>query len=77
MKVLFWNSVGINKDRECWKFIKEFDFISLCETWVEEKDWIKLKRKLPPIHEWVYSFARKEKKKGRAKGGMIIDKRER
>lgn len=32
-KFLFWNVAGIgNKDREFWRYIKEFDFIILCET---------------------------------------------
>lgn len=73
-KVLFWNIAGINKDRDCWKFIG-FDFVSLCETWIEEKDWDRIRKVLPGTHEWKCSFAKKEKKKDRAKGGMIIGKR--
>jgi len=40
MKILFWNVAGIgNKDREWWRYIIGFDFISLSETWVDEKGW--------------------------------------
>lgn len=47
-----------------------FDFISLCETWVEEKGWSNMKGMLPRTHEWVCIFAEKVKNKGRAKGGF-------
>lgn len=67
-RILMWNIVGLNKDKKCWKFIKSFDFISLCETWVKEKNWNKIKRRTPTSHNWVFNFAIKEKKKGRAKG---------
>lgn len=34
---VFWNVTGIyNKDREFWRSVTDFDFISLYETWVEE-----------------------------------------
>jgi len=26
-----------NKDREWWKYVIEFDFVSLNETWIDEK----------------------------------------
>lgn len=64
-----------NKDKEFWKYIKNFDFISLCETWVEEKAWEGWKDKLPQSHEWACRPAVKEKRKGRAKGGFIIGKK--
>lgn len=39
-KFIFWNIAGIKKkDKEVWKFIGSGDFISLCETWLEEKEW--------------------------------------
>lgn len=55
--------------------ITGFDFISLSETWLEEKGWERIKGKLPRTHEWECSFARKCRKRGRAKGGFIIGKR--
>lgn len=64
-KLLFWNVAGLmNKDKDFWHYIKGFDFISMCETWLEEKGWDNFKGRLPNSHEWVCSFAMKEKKKG-------------
>ena len=72
-RLMFWNIAGAwNKDREFWKFIVEADFVSLSETWVEEKDMKKLENKLPQGFSWKVIPARKEAKKGRAKGGFII-----
>lgn len=45
----------------------------MCETWLEEKGWDNFKSRLPNTQEWVRSFAVKEKKKGRARGGFVID----
>lgn len=75
-KLLFLNLAGVyNKDREFWEFIREHDYISLNETWLEEKGWEMIKNKLPKSYEWECSFATKEKRKGRAKGGIIVGKR--
>lgn len=39
-KLIFWNIAGLgNKDKEFWKYVKGFDFVSLSETWVDEKGW--------------------------------------
>lgn len=36
--MLFWNIGGVGRlDAECWNYIKIWDFVSLCETWIEEK----------------------------------------
>jgi len=42
---------------------------------VDDKGWEKLKGWLPSSHAWKYKEAKKEKRKGRAKGGMLIGKR--
>jgi len=65
----------INKDKEFWRFLKEFDFISLYETWVEEKEWESLKKKIPDSHTWHCNFAKRDEKRGRAKGDFIVGKR--
>jgi len=54
-----------NKDAECWNYILGFDYISLYETWLDEKGWEKWKGRLPGSHKWTCSFAEKEKRKGR------------
>lgn len=64
-----------NKVKDFWKFIGEYDFISLNETWLEKERWDRLKNKLPKTHIWACSEAKRVKTRGKAKGGMIIGKR--
>jgi len=74
--MIFWNVAGVTrKDEEFWEFVKDYDYISLVETWLERKGWEKFKGWLPDTHEWEMVEARKEKNKGRARGGMLIGKR--
>ncbi|KAK2574800.1 hypothetical protein KPH14_012991, partial [Odynerus spinipes] len=61
----------INKDREVWEYLEDFDFVGLTETWLEEDGWVKIRNKLPKSLVWECCPARKEFKKGRAKGGII------
>jgi len=63
------------KDEEFWDYVKESDFVGLVETWMERKGWEQIKGWLPRSHEWEYREARKEKRKGRAKGGMLIGRK--
>lgn len=63
------------QDKEFWRYIKDFDFMSLCETWTEEKGWNRIKDSLSDSHSWYCIFAKREKRKGRAKGGFIIGKK--
>ncbi|KYN09549.1 hypothetical protein ALC57_18336 [Trachymyrmex cornetzi] len=71
--MIFWNTAGIiNKDKEFWKFIGKFEFISLSETWLEENGWKKIEGKLPSSHDWECVYAQRKKKRGRAKGGFIM-----
>jgi len=75
-KVLFWNVAGGgNKDKEFWKYIRSFDIINLCETWINEKGWESLKERLPVSHEWGCSFASRKGSRGRAKGGFLVGKK--
>jgi len=61
------------KNEEFWEFKSEHDFISLSE--LEEKSWEGIKGWLPDSHKWGGWTARKEKKRERAMGGMLIDKK--
>jgi len=36
-----------------WKFVKEYDYIGLCETWVNEEKWNLLKGRFPDSHKWI------------------------
>lgn len=68
----FWNVAGLlNKDRQFWKYIEKFDAIGLTETWVDGKQWERLKEKLSDKFIWKCAAAKREKIKGRAKGGII------
>lgn len=60
-----------NKDEEFWSFVKEYDFIGMVETWIEEKEWNTWKKKLPVEWTWLCQGATRTSKKGRAKGGII------
>jgi hypothetical protein len=51
----------------------EFDVVGLVETWVEEKGWERLEKRMPRDFEWKCQYAERESKKGRAKGGIIMD----
>jgi len=75
-RMIFWNVAGvIRKDEEFWEYVKEYDYVSLEETWLEGKGWEKLKDWLPTTHEWEMVEARKERIKRRAMGGMLMGKR--
>lgn len=41
----FWNVAGVkNKCTEVWSFLKQCDIIGLVETWVDEKEWDRIKK---------------------------------
>ena len=62
----------INKDRDFWKFIEKYDFISLSETWLENKGWENFEKKLSRDFIWKCIGAVRRNKKGRAKGGFVL-----
>lgn len=77
MKVLFWNVAGINqKEESFWEYIRTFDVVGMMETWVEEKDWSRTEKRLPEGFRWKSQAAVREKRKGRAKGGIITGVRQ-
>lgn len=72
-EILFWNVAGLGRhDKEFWRFIGKNDFISLCETWLEERSWNRIRYKLPSSHKWYCIFAKREVNRGRARGGFLI-----
>lgn len=75
-KFVFWNVERKGKrGKVFWKYIKDFEVISLCETWVDEKGWESLRERLSKSHAWAYSFTIKNKNRGRAKDFIIAKKR--
>ncbi|GLV46087.1 hypothetical protein CBL_05172 [Carabus blaptoides fortunei] len=70
--ICFWNVAGIkNKDRDFWDMVNKHDILGFTETWSEEKEWDKWKKKLPNTFAWKSKHVSRVKKKGRAKGGII------
>ncbi|EZA46453.1 hypothetical protein X777_00143, partial [Ooceraea biroi] len=77
IKIGFWNVVGVlGKDEVFWKRTKEWDVMGLVETWLEEKDWEKVKGRVPEGYSWRMQGARRESKRGRAIGGILMGVRE-
>ena len=44
----------------------------MSETWLEEKEWGKIKRKVPRGYIWATQWASRKSEKGRAMGGMLM-----
>ncbi|XP_070526965.1 golgin subfamily A member 6-like protein 2 [Cardiocondyla obscurior] len=77
VRIVFWNVAGIeNKDEDFWKNMEKWEVIYMCETWLEEKKWKRLRSKLPKGYKWINKGAEKQNKKGRAMGGMVMGWRE-
>ena len=71
-----WNVAGLKrKEEDFWEFLKDFDIIGLTETWVDGREWEKLKEKMPEGWKWRCQPASKECRKGRAKEGIITGMR--
>ena len=72
-KIAFWKVAGLrNKDEDFWKGLEEWDIMVLSETWVEEKDWGYVEKRLPRGYVWESQWAKTESKKGRAIRGMMM-----
>lgn len=75
-KVMIWNVAGLGRQNiGFWNFVCQMDYVCLRETWLEEKGWNRLKGRLPSTHEWRCCYARRVKRKGRAKGGFVVGRR--
>ena len=60
------------KDGDFWKGLEEWDVFVLSETWQEEREWEWLERKLPRGFVWERQWAKRDNKKGRARGGRLM-----
>lgn len=68
-KLIFWNVAGIrDKDRDVWEFLEDGDFISLTETWMEEKQGEFLMKRLSSKWEWRLVPASREKREAGPRG---------
>ncbi|KAK1123249.1 hypothetical protein K0M31_008879 [Melipona bicolor] len=71
-KLLFWNVAGLErKDKDFWNCVKKYDFIEMTEIWVDYRGWERLKGKFREGFAWNCQTTKKEKKKERARGGII------
>lgn len=69
MRIAFWNVAGLmNKDKEFWRRLNEWQVILLMETWVDEKGWEKVKDKLSRGFDWRMQAATRKNKKGEDNG---------
>lgn len=72
LKMLVWNVAGLEERNEKkWEYIKGFEIIGLTETWIT-KDKEKMIRNRLKDFNLEMTEARKDKRKGRAKGGIIF-----
>ena len=70
--IIFWNVAGVSTlSRETWEEIKKFEIIGLTETWLEENNEKILDRHLQE-YNWETIAAKRIRKKGRARGGMLL-----
>lgn len=73
-RICFWNITGTKSIKiEKWEEIKEMDIVGLVETWETKKE--RWKKELKDL-EWRSSEAKKENKRGRAKGEIVLAIRE-
>jgi len=71
-KILFWNIADVEeKDLDFWSYVKGYDFVSLCEVWLDEKGWNTVKDRLLKTHVWDCSYTRKEREKGNKEDRLI------
>lgn len=69
MKVGFWNVAGLSKKgADFYREIEEWDIVCMVETWVERKNWEKIKKKLSKDFTWKIKGATRKGKRGRARG---------
>jgi len=76
-KIGFWNVAGMeNKEEDFRKKLKNWDVMFLSETWLQKREWERVRRWLPKGYVWEVQEAGRRSKKGRAIGGMIMGIRE-
>lgn len=73
ISVAFWNVAGMwNKDKKLWEGLEKWDVLILMETWIEGKDWGRIRERLSNKHECRFQETKKKRRRGRAIGGMIM-----
>ena len=68
----FWNVAGLEKmDQDGINFMKQHEIIALEETWMGQKNEKKI-QKVFKEYEFKHATAEKDKKKGRAREGILL-----
>ena len=77
IRLVTWNVAGIRKIKEAWEFLREYGIIMVQETWLEKDKEKEVKGWLDKDYLWYFKAAAKAqgKKKGRAKGGVVVGMR--
>lgn len=70
--MLTWNIAGMYKVRDLKDYLNNFDIIALQETWLEKQKEKMTIKKLDKGYKWIAKAAKRENKKGRAKGGVLV-----
>lgn len=72
-RLLFWNIQGLaTKASELNEYLSSFSIILLVETFTEERNVKQMEASLPKKFNWFWSFAVREKVRGRPWGGQLI-----
>ncbi|KAJ8672253.1 hypothetical protein QAD02_003512 [Eretmocerus hayati] len=72
MRIITWNIAGLKTlTNKQWDYLKGFEIICITETWIEGKDRNWVNRKLKE-HDCTVVEASREKRKGRASGGIMV-----
>ena len=64
----------MNKDREFWAQIREWDVVVMMETWIRKEGWKRIRDRLPDEFKWEAQWAKKRNKKGRGHGRDVNGK---
>lgn len=73
IKIVFWNVQGLAKKIELLHdYLSTFHIILLVETFTEEKNKNYIEKKLPKNYRWFWSYANRDKERGRPWGGQLI-----
>lgn len=59
-------------NEDTWDYLEEFDVIGLTETWIEAEGWIRIRGRLSNKFNWNCIPAKRENRKGRTKGDIIV-----
>jgi len=65
ISIVFWNEAGLrNKDKDFWKGLERWDVVVMMETWVEDKDWGRMRDR---IGYRTDTFGEYRKRKGKVR----------